>query len=143
VPWIVTFHHHPFFSSTTQSERATERANVIGALQPMWDKYHVDVDFAGHDHFFERSKPIVGTNFGATGGTTYVISAGGGAPNYSTTPGLPQSAKIQEYDATTEGMYSLIDATRTSFTSKTYKLKLGMGTQPTDDAVVDTFTLSK
>ncbi len=146
VPWVVTFHHHPLFSSTTQTDRAPERALVRAAVQATYDAHHVDVDFAGHDHFFERSKPMVGDNpvaTGVKGGTTYVISAGGGAPGYSTTPGQPQSAKIQQYTETSEGLYGVVSATKASFELKTYKLVLGTGTGPADDTVVDTYTLAK
>jgi hypothetical protein len=146
VPWIVAFHHHPLFSSTTQADRAPERKLVRDAVQATYDKHHLDMDFAGHDHFFERSKPMVGDTpvaAGMTGGTTYVISAGGGAPAYSTTPGQPQSAKIQQYSDATEGLYGIVSATKTSFTLKTYKLVVGTGTGPADDTVVDTFTLTK
>lgn len=143
VPWIVTFHHHPFFSSTTQTDRAPQRKNVRDALQAIYDKHHVDMDFAGHDHFFERSKPMVGDTPVTSGGTVYVISAGGGAPAYSTTPGQPQSAKIQQYSEKTEGLYSVISATKTSFELKTYKLVVGTGTSPADDTVIDTYTLTK
>lgn len=143
VPWIVTFHHHPFFSSTTQSERASERAKVVTKLQPLFDKHHVNLDFAGHDHFFERSKPIVGTTYGQVGGTTYVISAGGGAPEYHTVADKPYSEVRVEYEASTEGMYGILTATPASLELKHYKLTLGMGTRPADDKVIDTFTLSK
>lgn len=146
VPWIVTFHHHPFFSSTTQTDRAPQRKKVRDALQAIYDRHHVDLDFAGHDHFFERSKPMIGDTpvaAGTKGGTTYVISAGGGAPAYSTTPGQPQSAKIEQYSEKTEGLYTLVSATKSTIELKTYKLVVGTGTGPADDTVVDAYTLAK
>jgi 3',5'-cyclic AMP phosphodiesterase CpdA len=143
VPWIVTFHHHPFFSSTDQTERANERTLVRTALQATYDKYSVDLDFCGHDHFYERSKPMVGDTPG-TKGTTYVIHAGGGAPAYNTTPGQPFSAFIKQYNPDGgQGMYGLISATKTKLALKTYMLSTSMGSSPSDDTLVEEFDLGQ
>ena len=104
VPWIVVFHHHPVFDSGT-ADRVKEREATHAAFAARWDEYHVDLDVAGHDHFYERSKPIVADAV-ATKGTTYVVCAGAGAPSYSTVPDNPLSQKIEHYDpAVLEGLY--------------------------------------
>jgi hypothetical protein len=147
VPWIVTFHHHPFYSSTTQTERAAERTNVRNALQAIYDKHHVDLDFAGHDHFYERSKPITADAVVTTGGTTYVICAGAGADAYHTAA-TSMSAKIVEYAPTdssgtyVEGLYGLMTADKTKVEVKVYKMDDLSATTISGDTVVDDFTLT-
>lgn len=143
VPWIVTVHHHGVFSSTSHTDRKSERDAMVAAVQPLYDKYKLDVDFAGHDHFYERSKPMIGATPATTGGTTYVICGGGGAPSYSTIAGLPFSAFVQEYDETKEGLYGVVTATKTSFAMKAYKLSTASGTSPADDTVIDQLQLTR
>ncbi len=144
VPWIMTFHHHPFFSSTTQTERAAERAKVIASLESIYEAHHVDFDVAGHDHFYERSKPILGGKASADGkGTRYVICAGGGADAYSTKP-TDVSEKIVGYDPTKlEGLYGIATATATQLDVKVYKMNGPSGSSPADDTVVDTWSLTR
>ena len=59
------------------------RANLV----PLFDTYGVDLVFAGHDHNYERSLPMVNGNvvngfeepdFIDPAGTIYVVTAGGG-----------------------------------------------------------------
>jgi hypothetical protein len=146
VPWILTFHHHPFYSSTDQTDRAPERANVQKALEAIFDKHHVDIDVTGHDHFYERSVPIVG-GAAATGGTTFVICAGAGADAYHTVT-TPLSAKIVEYAPTDasgtykEGLFGMLTADKTKLEVKVYKMDDLSATTISGDTVVDDFTLT-
>lgn len=146
-PWIVVFHHHPFYSSTTQTDRAAESASMRAALQGIYDKHHVDLDLAGHDHFYERSKPITADAVATTGGTTYVICAGAGADAYHTSA-TDKSAKIVEYAPTDasgaykEGLYGMMTADKTKLEVKVYKMSDLAATSMSGDAVVDTFTLT-
>jgi hypothetical protein len=142
VPFIFTFHHHPFFSSTTQTERAAERTAVRTALQAMYDKHHVDLDVAGHDHFYERSKQIVG-DAEATGGTRYIICAAGGAPAYATAA-TPLSQTITPYDPDKgEGIYGVLTADPKKLALKVYKMNGSSGTSPADDTVVDDVSITR
>ena len=141
VPWLVVFHHHPVYDSGADSARVKERKATHDAFVSLFDKHHVDLDVAGHDHFYERSKVLAGDAV-ATKGTTYVICAAGGAPSYSTTDGNPLSEKIVHYDPTApEGIYGLMTADATGLDVKVYKLKGTSGTSPADDTVVDQFKL--
>ena len=148
VPWIITYHHHPFYSSTTQTERAAERTNVRNALQSIYDAHHVDVDFAGHDHFYERSKPITADAVVTTGGTTYVICAGAGADAY-TAVATDKSAKIVMYTPTdstgtyVEGLYGMLTIGKSSLELKMYKMDDLTATTMAGDTVVDDYTLTR
>jgi hypothetical protein len=142
VPFVMTFHHHPLFTSGTKTERVKERAAVRAALQSMFDAHHVDIDVAGHDHFYERSKPIVADAEDAKG-TRYIVCAAGGAPSYDTAT-TPLSQTIVHYDPDVrEGIYGLVTATKTTFAVKVYKMNGATGTSPADDAVVDEYTISR
>ena len=97
VPWVFVVHHKPTYSSA--SAHGSD-LTLRSAWQPIFDQYKVDIVFNGHDHDYERSKPIrgfqsggqqgqVASGSGANGapqnenGTVYVVAAGAGAPLYS------------------------------------------------------------
>jgi 3',5'-cyclic AMP phosphodiesterase CpdA len=94
-PWIVVMHHRPMYSCSTNHGSDLD---LRVAWQPIFDQHKVDVVFSGHDHLYERSKPIRGL-MGTEGqlaqsatnatpvnesGTLYVITAGAGADLYGT-----------------------------------------------------------
>ncbi len=143
VPWIVTFHHHPAYSDTTNEGRADEAQHVRDALLPLYEKHGVDLDLAGHDHFYERFKPLKGGVEDASG-TTYVVCGAGGAPAYRIKADRPLSAQALEYDPDKgEGYYGIATADATSFKVTFRKLVVGTGASPEDDPVVDEFELKK
>lgn len=57
IDWIIVIQHQPLYSSED-----SRRNNVlaIAALEPMYQRYGVDVLLAGHNHMYERSLPMVG-----------------------------------------------------------------------------------
>lgn len=58
----------------------SENSNVVERLilSPLFERFGVDIVFSGHEHLYERSKPI--RMFGASGKpVTYVVEGGGGA----------------------------------------------------------------
>ncbi len=68
-PFKVFFGHHPTYSSGSHgSTRAMQEY-----LKPLFEKYGVQLVFAGHDHTYERT---------VVNGVTYIVSGGGGAPLY-------------------------------------------------------------
>jgi hypothetical protein len=70
----IVFQHHPLFSSGPSSTDAT-MAPLRELLAPFYSANGVDLVFNGHDHFYERTRPI--------GGVTYVTSGAGGAELYA------------------------------------------------------------
>jgi 3',5'-cyclic AMP phosphodiesterase CpdA len=73
--WTIVTFHHPIYSST--SERDDKRTRNF--LQPIFDKYSVDLVLTGHDHTYSRSKKILNGNAVADNekGTVYVVSVSG------------------------------------------------------------------
>lgn len=93
--WKFTAHHHPCFSSDEDdygdrwkgSPLKTIRTGDSNAqhLVPLYEKYGVDIAFAGHIHSYERTWPILQMAVNARKGVRYIISGGGGG-------GLEQAA---------------------------------------------------
>ncbi|MFT3766077.1 MAG: fibronectin type III domain-containing protein [Minicystis sp.] len=147
VPWIITMHHHGEFSSSTHGTDS----DVLRGRQffvPIWDKYHVDLDVVGHDHNYERSKPLTGplsspdlmpvVKSTPADGTVYVICAGVGAPAY--TSGTSAWTEVS-HDFTSGGaigVYGLITADATSLKFDAHELRADAS-----DPVFDTFTITK
>jgi hypothetical protein len=154
-PFIVALSHRGIYSTSLHSGDGDVLA-VRGALAPMFDKYKVDLVINGHDHEYERSKPLHAGN-PATGapvvgtGTVYVINAGAGANPYGVNSN-PQaySAKQQGFCGGGSltgcsymyvGLYSTIAATATTLTMTAYGAKPSSTTYMNDD-VIDTLTLT-
>jgi acid phosphatase type 7 len=66
LPWTVVYLHRPPYSSGDHGSSMAVR----GAFVPLFERYAVDVVFAGHDHDYERTHP--------SQGVTYIVTGGGG-----------------------------------------------------------------
>jgi 3',5'-cyclic AMP phosphodiesterase CpdA len=97
VDWIVVYFHHPPFSSGGGLGGHGSDLALRQTLQPLFDRYAVDLVFSGHDHDYERSFPLrcperqpVSQACLVKGddpkvarqrdGTIYVVTGGGGGP---------------------------------------------------------------
>ena len=143
VPWIVTVNHHSAFSSSSHggdSNVLLGRAYFV----PLWDKYHVDLALGGHDHNYERTKPLTGpaasptTHAEAKDGTVYVVCAGAGANSYG-----PSTSNFTElshgYDNNTVlGLYGILSVTQSTLKLEAHELK-----PDASDPVFDTLTITK
>ncbi len=101
-PWLFVLHHRPEYSC---GQGHGSDVALRSKWQPLFDKYKVDMVFVGHDHLYERSKPIRGlmgtdgviASSGAKGapvsgsGTVYVVSGGAGAPLYDVQTTCPHT----------------------------------------------------
>jgi hypothetical protein len=76
-PWKIAFMHHPTWSSGEHGS-----SNLARSFTPIFEKYGVDLVLTGHDHNYERSRPMKGTAAvapGTPGAITYVVAGNGGA----------------------------------------------------------------
>jgi len=97
--WKFVFMHHPPFGSHAKFDliftefefnHPPNENQQNAALIPIFDKHHVDIVFAGHNHYYERLGPLVqgpedhdGTKVPSfSQGTVYVITGGAGALVY-------------------------------------------------------------
>ncbi|NTX66571.1 metallophosphoesterase [Myxococcus sp. CA051A] len=77
LPWKVVFFHHPPWSSGEHGSQLTMRRTY----GPLFEKYGVDLVLTGHDHNYERSKPMKGDAVAPSGtrGIPHVVVGSGGA----------------------------------------------------------------
>ena len=93
--WKFAAHHHPCFSSDEDDYGERWKGSPLKPMQlgdnnarhlvPLYEKYGVDIAFAGHIHSYERTWPILQMAVNAKQGVRYIISGGGGG-------GLEQAA---------------------------------------------------
>jgi hypothetical protein len=146
-PFIVVVAHRCMFSTSTHATDSDVLA-ARGVLVPLYDQYHVDLVVNGHDHDYERTKPLMAGN-PPTGapvvgtGTTYVVSAGAGADAYATGTPQPFSQVEVAYGTGTNyiGAYSILQLQGSSITLTAYGLKASSSTVADDD-VIDTLMLT-
>ena len=69
-PWKIVYFHRPIYSSSKHGSDERIRED----LEPVLIRQGVDLVFSGHDHAYERTRPI--------SGVTYVLSGGGGKGLY-------------------------------------------------------------
>ena len=149
-PFEIVMHHRGELSTgqhSTESDVATARTTFM----PLWDKHHVDLVLNGHDHDYERTKPVTGpasapvVQTAPNTGTTYAVCAGAGATAY--TPGTAtvdyRAISVAFGKGTAYvGVYSLLTLEASKLTYKAYGLK-SSGSTVADDDLVDTFELSR
>jgi predicted phosphodiesterase len=63
--WKIAYFHHPLYSSAYHGPTI----EVRNALEPMFQKYGVDVVFTGHEHLYERIYPQKGIYYFVEGGS--------------------------------------------------------------------------
>jgi predicted phosphodiesterase len=63
--WKIAYFHHPLYSSASHGPTIELRS----ALEPLFQKYGVDVVFAGHEHVYERIFPQKGIYYFVEGGS--------------------------------------------------------------------------
>lgn len=149
-PFIIVVHHRGELSTSDHGKESDVLA-ARTALLPIWDKHHVDLVLNGHDHNYERSRPVTGpassptVQTAANMGTTFVVCAGAGASAYS--PGknvVPYRAFNAGFGNGTPyvGVYALLTLEPGTLTLKGYGLKQAGGGVMGDD-LLDTFTSTR
>ena len=83
---LVQFHKPPFVSGGH-----FPWTDALAYWVPLFDKYHVDIVFNGHDHNYQRTYPLNWTASQTepqdySNGTMYIVSGGWGAPLYTPRP---------------------------------------------------------
>jgi hypothetical protein len=101
VRWLIVYHHVPLYSSVVKRPDAPW---LIQRLQPLYDKYRVDLVLNGHNHVYERlyplraSKPVTTetSRYTQGAGTVYVTCGGGGDSLYRFLPQQPARTATRE-----------------------------------------------
>ena len=128
-PWIFVGHHRSMYSCGGSHGSNIELRKQV---QPLMDKYEVDIVFSGHDHLYERTRPMrgldgeegkVASEQGAKGepvdqsGTIYIVSGGAGAPLY----GADDKCAYTYLTESTRN-YSIVDIDDHELSLVTYRL---------------------
>lgn len=87
--WKFVFYHHPSYTSSIDLKiidlnHPADEKKQNSHFVPIFDKHHVDIVFAGHNHFYERFAPMKGGAVVGSpkDGTIYVTTGGAGAFTY-------------------------------------------------------------
>ncbi|WP_223634931.1 metallophosphoesterase [Corallococcus sp. EGB] len=128
-PWKIVFFHHPPWSSGEHGSQLTMRRQ----FGPLFEKYGVDLVLTGHDHDYERSKPMLGDAEAGKNekGIPYLVVGGGGATLRTFANARPSWSVIR--DDVAHGFLD-VNVVEGTLTAKLVK---------TDGGILDTFTLSK
>jgi hypothetical protein len=132
-PFVVAISHRGLFTTSLHAGDGDVHS-VRAALAPIFDKHHVDLVINGHDHEFERSKPLKAgadpaqapvVQTSPQDGTIYVVNAGAGADPYAV--GSHPSdfrEKVAQFGKDTPyiGVYALMTVDATMLTLKSYGL---------------------
>lgn len=74
--WKIVAFHYPMYSSG----RRGSFTGIRDELEPLFDAHAVDLVFAGHDHVYERTRPLRGGQLVTPDrGRVYFVTGGGGA----------------------------------------------------------------
>jgi hypothetical protein len=95
--WKVVYMHRPTYSSGDHGSNEQEQNPV---LIPIFDAHHVDLVITGHDHIYERYRPIYNGQEVSSwdDGTCYMVSGGGGAFADSAYPWRPKEDYLEVGD---------------------------------------------
>ncbi|NVJ12901.1 metallophosphoesterase [Myxococcus sp. AM010] len=128
-PWKIVFFHHPPWSSGEHGSQLSMRRH----FGPIMEKYGVDLVLTGHDHNYERSKPMKGDAVAGSGetGIPYLVVGGGGATLRKLPGSKPDWSVIRDNQA-----YGFLDVTVVDGTLTAQLLGV-------NGDIVDRFTLRK
>ena len=93
--WKFAYHHHPIYSSDendygdTYKQPSTFSDPRHRVLAGLFEKYNLDIDFAGHIHSYDRSWPIRDGKIDMERGVRYLVMGGGGGGLESASPTRP------------------------------------------------------
>lgn len=78
--WRFAAFHHPPYTAGKYAKSVPETRTLV----PAFEEAHIAIVFNGHDHLYERSKPLLDGKIVAPGaGVVYVVSGAGGADLYT------------------------------------------------------------
>jgi len=128
--WKIVFMHRPPYNNKDDGSNPSVRR----AFVPIFDKYHADLVFTGHDHAYARTYPLYGDApmDSAAKGTIYVATGRSGTKTYSNTAGKEWNAFF--YNPLDEPNYLTVEVADNSLTVKAFK---------SSGVLIDTWSIAK
>lgn len=127
--WKIVLIHRPPYDNRSLDGNAHIRSSFV----PIFDAYHVDVVFAGHDHAYTRSYPLRGGSVvDSKLGTRYVTTGRSGTKTYSTTESKDWNEFF--YNPQDAPNYLTVEVTGPCLTVKAFKQ---------NGEVIDSWSLTK
>ena len=128
-PWSIVALHKTMWSSSTNHGSSLTRRAAWGAIV---DEHHVDMVVGGHDHIYERTKPLRGeTVMGSPAdGTIHLVSGGAGAELHP----LPSDPAYFTEVAESSHNATVISIRRDSLAAETFR---------DDGSLLDEFIIAK
>lgn len=96
VDWTVVYTHRPIYTGAAGAGRNPPTEELREALEPLFLEHGVDVVLAGHDHHYQRTRPLRRGRVVEPGcGPVHFVTGGGGATRHgrSVAP-APQRARV-------------------------------------------------
>ena len=124
IRFTVAFAHQPLYSSGPHGNFTAGQK----AWLHLFESFGVDVTFWGHDHTYERTKPMFQGKPVKLGGVTHIVTGGAGAPLYT--------AKGASFTASVKAFYHFVEVNVAGNQMKLDTLGL-------DGKVFDTLTINK
>ncbi|MBP2626109.1 MAG: metallophosphoesterase [Firmicutes bacterium] len=117
-PWKLVFIHRPVY----HNRPSNGDEDLRDALTPLFDRYNVDVVFAGHDHVYARSYPLVSGTWtdGTGGGPVYITTGRSGKKTFSRAQAKNWNAMY--YNPLEEPNYLTVEVSEYSLLIKAFKL---------------------
>lgn len=125
--WKVLAIHQPAYY--TNPTGGNDIINKI--IPPACDAAGIDFVFSGHDHTYNRTKPLKGGKVDKDNGTVYLISGTTGDKTYPTTD---TGFEFDKYITTFDGVYMSVSATTKEFTIEA---------REANGNILDTYTRTK
>jgi acid phosphatase type 7 len=135
--WKIAVMHKPPFSMGFHDDNKDVQMHWV----PLFDRYGVDVVFSGHEHIYERTKPLKGLNPDEKG-TVYIIAGSGGAFVYGC-KGNASETKRRLYEKC-EGIsgFVLVDASNSGMKISMISVKGGKNAAM-ESEMIDSFEIEK
>lgn len=103
---VVAVHQPPYFTNPTGGNDLMHKV-----LPPACDEADIDFVFSGHDHTYNRTKPLVGGKVNEKG-TVYMISGTTGDKMY---PTVDSGFEFEKYITSFDGVYMTVSVTANTF----------------------------
>lgn len=126
---LVFFHKTPYYNKSTRAN-----VDISNAFTPIFDKYHVDVVFNGHDHGLSRTYPIFNGEMvkSTSQGTVYYVTGRSGNKYYNDLTSKIWDAKF--YDPQDQPCYESVQINNGNLNITSFKQ---------DGTIIDKYVIDK